>query len=142
MSTGSELRPAAVVQGLLDAVLAVTPYDKRRDGDKFKGRIGDQPQVGGDRYVQVVPVGAQRNQRLLDVAATDLVVEVQLHYRNTVDNWGRAINDTALVQAALDQWTLAGVTEVRVALGAMGLATDSLIQSVIPVTVTFNLEGT
>lgn len=140
MSVGTAIRPSAVCDGILAAVIAVNPYDKRSSRDTFQGRIGDQPQIPGDRYVQVVPVGAQRNQRLLDEAATDLVVEVQLHYQNTPQNWSRAINDTALVSAALDQWTLDGVHMVRVALGTTGLATDSVIQSVIPITVTFNME--
>lgn len=141
MSVGTSLQPSAVCEGILAAVKAVTPYDMRTPRDTFQGRIGDQAQIPGDRYVQVVPVGAQRNQRLLDAGMVDLVVEVQLHYKNTSDNWSRAINDQGLVASALDQWTLDGVHMVRVALGTIELATDTVIQATIPVTVTFNMTG-
>jgi len=136
----TSIRPSALCTQLLEVVKAVAPYSKRTPRDVFQGRVGDQPQIAGDRYVQVVPSGSRRSAQLLDNTMSDLQVEVQIYYKNTADNWSRCIDDQALVAAAIDEWTLAGLYSVTIDAAGVTLASEDIIQGAISATLAYKLE--
>jgi hypothetical protein len=135
------VKPSELCEELLAVVKATAPYSKRTPRDVFQGRVGEQPQIAGDRYVQIVPQGARRNAQLLDNTTSDLQVDVQTYYRNTVDNWARCIDDQALLCAAIDEWVLAGLYAVTIDAASVSLVTEDVIQGVISCTLIYKLEA-
>lgn len=135
------IKPSELCDELLAVVKATQPYSKRTPRDVFQGRVGEQPQIAGDRYIQIVPQGARRNATLLDNNTSDLQVDVQVYYRNTADNWARCIDDQALLCAAIDEWVNAGLYQVTIDAATVSLVTEDIIQGVISVTLIFKLEA-
>ena len=136
------VKPSELCASLLEVVKATSPYSKRTPRDVFQGRIGEQPQIAGDRYVQVIPQGSRRNATLLDNTTSDLQVDVQVYYKNTTDNWSRSIDDQALLAAAIDEWTTAGLYAVTIDGASVSLVTEDIIQGVISITLVYKLEAT
>lgn len=138
----SEIKPSELCAELLEVVRAVTPYSKRTPRDVFQGRVGSQPQIAGDRYVQIVPTGSRRNGLLLDATTCDLSVDIEVYYKNTPDNWGRAVDDQALIASAVDEWITLGLYSVTIEAASVTLVQDEIIQAVINVGLIYKLEAT
>ena len=136
----STARPSTLCEQLLALIKGVTPYTQRTPRDVFQGRVGDQPQIAGDRYVLIVPDSVTRNATLLDNRMCDLSVEARVFYQNTADNWSRAIDDQAQLVATIDEWTVGGVYAVTIDAASVTLATEDVIQATINVSLVFNLE--